>query len=244
MKIHFLGTNGWYDTKIGNTISTLIDSKEKYIILDAGDGIYKAKKLLVEKKPIYLFLSHLHLDHISGFHIFNTFIKNKEIHIILEKGNRQLLENIVRHPYMIPFGSNVIFHEVENGNYSEPLNFECRKLKHADPAMGFKLKLENKDIAYCLDTYICDNLKALSENADILITEAAMIPGKSNSEWGHLNPEEAAQIAKEARVKRLIMTHITADGYSNGDERKAAEQKAKNIFANSLMAEDDLMIEL
>jgi len=244
MKIHFLGTNGWYDTKIGNTVATLIDSQEGYIIFDAGDGIYKAKKLLVKNKPVYLFLSHLHLDHISGFHILNTFIKNKEVHIILEKGNKQLLENIVCHPYMVPFKGDVIFYEVENGNYSEPLNFECRKLKHIDSSIGFKLKLENKNIAYCLDTGICDNLATLSENADILITEAAMIPGKSNPDWGHLNPEEAAQIARDAGAKRLIMTHITADGYSNVDEKRAAEQKAKNIFANSVMAEDDLVIEL
>lgn len=244
MKIYFLGTNGWYDTKIGNTISTLIDSREGYIIFDAGDGIYKAKKLLVEKKPIYLFLSHLHLDHISGFHIFNTFIKDKEIHIILEKGNKQLLENIVRHPYMIPFKSDVIFYEVKNGNYKEPLNFECRKLKHVDSSVGFRLDLEGKIISHCLDTGICDNLTILSKNADILITEAAMVPGVSSPDWGHLNPEEAAQIAKDANVKRMVMTHISVDGYSDIDERKEAEKKARNIFANSIMAEDDLIIEL
>jgi len=244
MKIYFLGTNGWYDTKIGNTISTLIDSREGYIIFDAGDGIYKAKKLLIENKPIYLFLSHLHLDHISGFHIFPTFTKDKELHIILEKGNKQLLENIVCHPYMCPLGNNVIFHEIEEGSYHEPLNFECQKLKHVDSSLGFKLDLESKNIAYCLDTGICDNLTALSKNADILITEASLIPGKSNPKWGHLNPEEAARVAKEANVKRMMMTHISVDGYANINEREEAEKKAKNIFENSIMAEDDLIIEL
>jgi ribonuclease BN (tRNA processing enzyme) len=36
MKIIFLGTNGWYDTKTGNTVSTLIVTKEHNIVLDAG----------------------------------------------------------------------------------------------------------------------------------------------------------------------------------------------------------------
>lgn len=244
MKIYFLGTNGWYDTRIGNTTCTLIDSKEGYIILDAGDGIYKAEKLITENKPIYLFLSHLHLDHISGFHILTSMMNEKEIHIILEKGNEKLLKNIVRHPYMKPFGDNFIFHEVEEGNYGEPLDFECRKLKHIDPAVGFRINIGDKKISYCLDTGICDNLKALSENSDILITEASMVPGVSNPEWGHLNPEEAARIASESDAKMLVMTHISVNGYANLNERKEAEKKAKNIFKNSIIADDDLIIEL
>jgi len=38
MKIHFLGTNGWFDSETGGTPCTLIDSEEAYIVLDAGSG--------------------------------------------------------------------------------------------------------------------------------------------------------------------------------------------------------------
>ena len=41
MKVLFLGTNGWYDTKTGNTTCILIETKKEYIILDAGNGFYK-----------------------------------------------------------------------------------------------------------------------------------------------------------------------------------------------------------
>ncbi|MFX1587847.1 MAG: MBL fold metallo-hydrolase, partial [Promethearchaeota archaeon] len=63
MRVIFLGTNGWYATDIGNTVSTLIDSKNYYIILDAGDGIYKIDQYIKNNKPIIVLLSHLHLDH-------------------------------------------------------------------------------------------------------------------------------------------------------------------------------------
>ena len=46
MKITFLGTNGWYDSATGNTPSALIDTKDYYIILDAGFGIHKLNDLL------------------------------------------------------------------------------------------------------------------------------------------------------------------------------------------------------
>lgn len=244
MKIIFLGTNGWYDTKSGNTVCTLIDSKEGYIILDAGDGIHKIKKYIIEDKPIYLFLSHLHLDHISGFHIFPSLKIGKKWNIILEKGNRELLERIIRHPYSIPLGEEVVFYEVGEGKNDNPLSFECLRMKHVDPTFGYRIRLEGKNIAYCLDTGLCDNIVKLADKADIFITEGTMIPGVSNQEWGHLNPEEAAGIAKDAQVERMVITHISADGYKNFDERKEAEKKAQNIFKNSIIAEDDLIIEI
>ena len=42
MDIIFLGTNGWYDSPTGSTICTLINSERYHILLDAGNGIYKA----------------------------------------------------------------------------------------------------------------------------------------------------------------------------------------------------------
>ena len=73
MKIVFLGTNGWYSTGLGNTPCILVESEKFYIILDAGDGIYKLDNYIKKDKPIIMFLSHLHMDHIIGFHILNKF---------------------------------------------------------------------------------------------------------------------------------------------------------------------------
>jgi len=75
MEIIFLGTNGWYDTKTGNTTCTLIETEDYFIILDAGNGLYKIDQYITStsKRPIYLFLSHFHLDHIVGLHIMSKF---------------------------------------------------------------------------------------------------------------------------------------------------------------------------
>ena len=71
MKITFLGTNSWFSTKTGNTVCALIEAEDFYIILDAGDGIHKLGKYFKGDKPIYMFLSHFHFDHIIGFHAMN-----------------------------------------------------------------------------------------------------------------------------------------------------------------------------
>lgn len=46
MKLHFLGTNGWFDTRLGNTLSVLLDTAKAYIVFDAGGGFYKLDKYI------------------------------------------------------------------------------------------------------------------------------------------------------------------------------------------------------
>ena len=53
MKIVFLGTNGWYDSKTGNTICTLLETENNYIIFDAGNGIYQLDQYIYSLSGIY-----------------------------------------------------------------------------------------------------------------------------------------------------------------------------------------------
>ena len=73
MKVTFLGTNGWFDTATGNTPSILVQSEKFDIILDAGNGIARADRYITQDKPVFLFLSHFHIDHIAGLHILVKF---------------------------------------------------------------------------------------------------------------------------------------------------------------------------
>src|SRR3990167_8847990 len=102
MKIIFLGTNGWYTTPTGNTPCILIDSKEGYTIFDAGNGIYKLDQYITEQKPIYLFISHFHLDHVSGLHSLNKFNFSQKINIYIPEGRKKDFETLVNPPYTSP----------------------------------------------------------------------------------------------------------------------------------------------
>ncbi|MFA4830839.1 MAG: ribonuclease Z [Patescibacteria group bacterium] len=246
MQITFLGTNGWFDTKIGNTICTLIETKDKYIILDAGLGIHKLKKYYKKDKPVYLFISHLHLDHIYGMHLLPLFDFKQPLTILLAQESMQKFKFIINHPFTgalknLKYKAKII--GLKQGSYKKPLKFDCRLLKHADLTLGYRLYLENKIISYCSDTGPCDNAIALGKNADILVHECAFLPGESDV-WGHANPKEAAAIAKKAGAKRLFLTHFGADRYDSIASRKKAERIAKQIFPNSRAAFDDLTITL
>lgn len=249
MKVVFLGTNGWYDTETGNTVCTLIETENYFIILDAGNGIYKIDRYIknTSKKPINFFISHFHIDHISGFHILNKFRFNQGMHIYGQAGTKDILDKIINTPYTIQFARlpfKVDFDDLSEGTHNLPFSVECRFLNHSSPCMGYRFELEGKIIAYCPDTGICDNAIKLAKDADLLIAECSFKSGQSNPQWPHLNPEEAAQIAKAANAKNLALNHFDANIYQTLQQREKAQENAREIFNNTIAALDNMEFEI
>jgi len=59
-------------------------------------------------------------------------------------------------------------------------------------------------------------------------------------EDGHSTPSQAAENARKARVKQLILTHISA----RYDDASVLLEQAKKIFKNARVAEDFMEIEI
>jgi len=247
MKIKILGSNGWYSTKTGNTICSLIDTKNYYIILDAGEGMNKLDELINSDKQIFLFLSHFHLDHIYGLHILNKFKFHQPLKIFGPTRAKKILSKIIASPYTKPLKKlkiQVIIKDLTEGVNNPPdtpFPVECRYLIHVDPCVGYRLNIDDgKIITYCVDTGVCDNMLRLSRNADVLITECSLKPRQRYTEWPHLNPEDSAKVAKKMKVGKLLLTHFDAISYKTFKERKEAEKVAKKIFPNTIACYDGL----
>ena len=55
IEVVFLGTTGWYDTKAGNTISTLVKTRDYNIVLDAGNRIASCRVIsTITNLPTFL----------------------------------------------------------------------------------------------------------------------------------------------------------------------------------------------
>lgn len=247
MKIIFLGTNGWYDTSTGNTICILIDARECYIILDAGNGFHKIDRYITDEKPIYLFLSHFHLEHIIGLHILNKFNFTQGIQICGQKGTKDILNIIINQPYTMPlselsYSTGII--ELPEERERLPFHVESEPLFHSSLTLGFRFELGGKVITYCPDTGYCENAVKLARSADLLIAECAYKTGQKNNKWPHLNPEDAARLAKESKAKKLALVHFDANIYKTLEERKEAEKHAQGIFGNAFAAMDDMEFEI
>jgi ribonuclease BN (tRNA processing enzyme) len=219
MNAIFLGTNGWFETETGNTLCTLIKTEYYDIVLDAGSGFFKLDKYIDGTKPVYLFLSHFHMDHISGLHGLSKINCQSGLSIV------DVLE-LPADKEKIPFG------------------IEFLPLLHSDTCLGYRITVDDRIVTFCTDTGYCANAVKLAQNADLLITECAFLPGEENADWPHLNPETAARIADEAGAKKLVLTHFDAARYLTLKMRMDAENTAKNIFPEVQAATDLLDLEV
>ena len=250
MKIFFLGTNGWFATKTGNTVCAAIQVKDRLIVLDAGDGFSKLPALMarlgVQRADV--FLSHLHIDHIVGLHTLPRIPRGIRVRIFAHNRYLLALKRFVAHPYTASLGeqlAKVTMHSLSSGKSRLPYGVTMLPLDHADPCFGFRFSLDGKEIAYCTDTGPCRNYTLLAASADLLITECTLPPGALPMPgWPHLSPEMAALEAKKATADRLLLTHFDAKKQNGAAVRREAKQAARKIFPRAFAAKDGMEIEI
>ena len=99
-----------------------------------------------------------------------------------------------------------------------------------------------RKIVYTGDTRPSENLVKLAENADLLIHEATFDDElmERAMEDGHSTPSMAAETAKEAEAKWLVLTHISARYKDAG----LLLEQARKVFSNTDVAQDFLRLEL
>jgi len=246
MKAIFLGTNNWFDTTTGSTPCILLDAPEAYVILDAGFGIYKADRYMKEEKPVCLFITHFHIDHVCGLHVLPKFNFKQGLTIFFAKKMTKYYKILFEHPFAMPAREmryKVSTVGLREGEHAEPFKFECRRLKHADLTYGYRMHLGGKIVTYCADTAVCENDYLLGKDSDLFIHECAFIREKE-SQWGHTGPEGAADLARRANAEKLALTHFGANSYANLELRRNAEAKARRIFPNTVAATDGMVIEV
>lgn len=77
-------------------------------------------------------------------------------------------------------------------------------------ALAFRLTLSDGTIiVYSGDTGMCDGLITAAQNADVFICEAGSRIGDTAQarEYGHLTPRQAGEVAAQAGVKTIVLTH-------------------------------------
>lgn len=97
-----------------------------------------------------------------------------------------------------------------------------------------------RKIVYSSDTRPSPSVIELAREADVLIHDATFEDalGDRAGETGHSTAAEAARIAKEAGVRQLVLTHISA----RYDDASILAEEARRIFPNVIVAEDLMRI--
>lgn len=130
-----------------------------------------------------------------------------------------------------------LFAELQKGN---SLEVDGRLVKPED-VMG-PLR-PGRTIVYSGDTRPCASILEASRDADLLIHDCSFSDEMKDwaEESGHSTAGEVAALAKEAGVRRLILTHISSR-YT--DDVEPILTDSKKIFENVIVAEDLMEVEV
>lgn len=97
-----------------------------------------------------------------------------------------------------------------------------------------------KKIAYVIDTIPCTNAVLLAQDADVLICESTFASAlkEKADEYKHMTAKDAALLAQQANVKKLVLTHFS-QRYKTTQE---IEEDAKTYFPNVVCAYDFMKV--
>jgi ribonuclease BN (tRNA processing enzyme) len=198
------------------------------LLLDCGNGVFSR---LQENFPFYqlaaVFLSHLHADHIS-----DIFIMRYGLEMAYKKGLRS--EPLLLYAPVEPVAefsrlSYKSAYRVEPLAEKGELTVGPFKIKtapgiHAVPSLAMRVECSKKKFAYSADTEYYPGLVDLARGVNFFLCEANyreedIRAGLSN----HLSAAQAAGIAREAGVDRLILTHHHPERDPEGAVREAVK---------------------
>lgn len=240
MKLQLLGTGGYHPNERRHTACLFLP--EVGIVLDAGTSAFRLQERLVTNQ-LDLFITHAHLDHISGLTYLLVPMLSEKIQTARVHADCKTIDAIKKHLFsdpIFPVLPEFEFVELKDGqSVALPENGKLthQPLTHPGGSRGFRLDWENHSLAYITDTTVDDSYKEWIQGVDVLVHECYFCD--EMSEWapktGHSHTTPVAKLAKDAKVGKLILTHIDPQ---RSDDDPIGIEVAKKIFPNTILGED------
>jgi len=249
----------------GNTTCILLENPKGTVILDAGTGIRELGKEMAQDphlgidRPCFLAFSHFHWDHIQGLPFFIPAYDSRRTFTISAIGRerrgldlRSIFETQMQEEYfpvsLDRMGAKIEFLQTREDYLSGKTAF-VRVIKHNHPGGAYSYRLQEEEgtvLVYCTDIEhgerIDPQIVALARDADLLIHEGQYTPEElpHYRGWGHSSWTQAVEVAEQAKVKRLIITHHDPD--HNDAFLCDVEKKCQARFPGTVLAREKMEV--
>jgi len=205
MKLTILGNGGLYPTPGVACSGYLISHEGTNVLVDCGSGVLAR---LMEVLPLEaldaVILSHMHFDHMSDLLPMTyalAFSKRKEAL-----------------PLIAPLEPAMIRQGFDERSFAmqEPTEMTIGSLRmsfhpgrHPIPSNLISVRSEDARLVYTGDTNTDPALAAFCQDADLLLADAGLLEPEWTEEKPHLSAWKCGELARDAGVKRLLLTHIS-----------------------------------
>ena len=204
------------------------------IILDCGTGLRGLGNSLFREfpsQPIHanIFLTHFHWDHVQGIPFFFPLYQEGNLflfHSVRRPPNelQAAIEGQMINPYfpadMRALESTRYFYNLD----FEPININgaiitAAPLFHPQECVGYRVEADEAVFVLATDTEPGSpthdrSVRELAQGADVLVYDSQYTPEQLQNEkkgWGHSSWLEGTRIARECKVKKLVLFHYDPD---------------------------------
>lgn len=247
MKLHCLGTTGYHPNERRHTACYWLP--EAGVVLDAGTAMFR----LIEQplgKTLDIFLTHAHLDHIVGLTYLLDVLYNREMDSVRVHGSAKTLNAVRSHlfaedifPVTLPVEWCVL--DGSPVQLAEGGTLSTFPLTHPGDSLGFRLDWPGHSMAYVTDTSsrgASSHYVETIRGVDLLLHEANFPDGVESfaKKTGHSCTSQAAEAAKAAGVRRLVLIHVDPRSPLVDPINSAAAQA---IFPHTEVATDGMILD-
>ena len=233
-----------------SSCSVMMEVGGKKLLFDSGPGTMR--RMLRAETTIfdisYILYSHLHPDHTAEFVplLFATKYpagnqRHEPLTVVAGRGFAKF-HNGLRSVYdrWIDIGKDMLtIIELDNAAHDSygfgEFQVDSMPVEHNPESIAFRITGPNgRSVVYSGDTGHTGTLVELAGGSDVLICESAFpddLPVK-----GHLTPSEAGDIATQAGVNKLVLTHF----YPECDQADI-ETECRRTYSGPLVLAEDLM---
>ena len=210
------GPGYWVTTGGGNDQKD--STPETGVLLDCGPGVLSRFQEIVGPLELirWVILSHLHFDHTSDFHSLRYAVSPGRHYVNLPKHVTVYAPGVPeKEASFLTYKDTVDAQVVQSGTKvtlgegERSLSVTFFPVEHPVPVYAMRIEGPDGIIAYSGDSRPCESLVEAARGADIFLCEAS-----TNEEdaafaaAGHLTARQAGEVAKQARVKKLLLTHL------------------------------------
>ncbi|MBI3986511.1 MAG: MBL fold metallo-hydrolase [Lentisphaerae bacterium] len=239
----------------GNTTCFSLATPQEMIIFDAGTGIISVGAELMKQRRlpgVTILFTHFHLDHVMALPFFGPlYHKSCQLTFMADphrKDNwKSTLKTFMGRPYWPVELSEcrAHLHYVDLPEGREGIDIAGVRIRwcpvwHPQMCLSYRLDLPKTSIVIATDREY--GIKPMDEQflefcrgADIMIYDAqyTMREYPRHYGWGHGTWREGVEIAKEAGIRELVLTHHDPTRTDNQLDKIVAEarRKFKNVRA-------------
>jgi ribonuclease BN (tRNA processing enzyme) len=209
MIITIIGCLGAYPLPGGATSGYLIEDGDTKVLLECGSGVLsKLQQQLSLSKLDGVVISHYHPDHCADLGCLQYAAMIEAQLSLRTKGfcawGPGEVERLTYLEYCKGYSYEAVpFFEIGT------LRFQTSKNVHEINCHAIKITdSHGKTLVFSGDTGYQQALATFAADADCFLCESSFYAGQTGHGKQHLNAEEAGQLACDARVKRLVLTHL------------------------------------